>query len=135
MVALLGVVCFLFSSMAFGSTEKMRDMDKDIYTFHTPQQQQMFSDILKDLRCLVCQNEDLNDSQTQFADDLRQHIHQQIIQGQSKQIILKMLASEYGDFILFNPPMKKTTYVLWYAPFILLLIGFFIYYQRVIRQK
>jgi cytochrome c-type biogenesis protein CcmH len=79
--------------------------------------------LTKQLRCLVCQNETLADSQAQLAEDLRREIREQIKAGKSDQEILAYATQRYGDFILYNPPVKATTYLLWFGPFLLLVAG------------
>ena len=75
------------------------------------------------LRCLVCQNESIDDSQAQLAHDLRVLIRQRILAGESNQQIKKFLVSRYGDFILLKPPFKADTLLLWGTPILLLVIG------------
>jgi cytochrome c-type biogenesis protein CcmH len=75
------------------------------------------------LRCLVCQNESLASSHAELAEDLRREVRELMQQGMSDQEILDYLVARYGDFVLYDPPMKKTTLVLWYGPFALLLLG------------
>jgi cytochrome c-type biogenesis protein CcmH len=77
----------------------------------------------EDLRCLVCQNESLAGSRADFANDLRREIREQIKEGKKDQEIIDFLVERYGDFVLYNPPMKPTTYLLWIGPFAFLLIG------------
>ena len=77
----------------------------------------------KELRCLVCQNETLAGSQSDFAKDLRREIREQLIANKSNQEITDFLVARYGDFILYRPPIKSTTLLLWFGPFIFLLIG------------
>jgi len=79
--------------------------------------------LLKDLRCLVCQNQDLADSNATLAKDLRQEVHQLLQQGQSPTEIKAYLQARYGDFILFKPPVKPTTLLLWFGPFLFLSLG------------
>lgn len=112
----------------------------DVYTFENTTQQTEFDDILKNLRCLVCQNQDLSDSHAQFSTDLRTQIHQWIIDGKSEQDIIHTLTHQYGDFILFQPPVKKTTYILWYGPFMIFFIAIIIlcvtvYYRYKVKIK
>jgi cytochrome c-type biogenesis protein CcmH len=76
------------------------------------------------LRCLVCQNETLADSQADLAADLRRQIKDMMKQGKSDQEIIAFLTERYGDFVLYKPPVKPTTYLLWYGPFALLGGGF-----------
>ena len=90
--------------------------------------------LTKQLRCLVCQNETLADSQAQLAEDLRREIREQIKAGKSDQEILAYATQRYGDFILYNPPVKATTYLLWFGPFLLLVIGGVLLF-RFIKQR
>jgi cytochrome c-type biogenesis protein CcmH len=75
------------------------------------------------LRCLVCQNESLASSRSDLANDLRREVREQMNKGKSDQEIIDYLVSKYGDFVLFDPPVKRYTLLLWYGPFALLLIG------------
>ena len=75
------------------------------------------------LRCLVCQNETLADSRADLAEDLRRQIREQMNAGKSDPEILAFLTHRYGDFVLYKPPVKSTTYLLWFGPFVLLIGG------------
>lgn len=75
------------------------------------------------LRCLVCQNETLASSHAELAEDLRREVREQMQQGKSDQEIIDYLVARYGDFVLYDPPMKSYTILLWFGPFALLLIG------------
>ena len=79
----------------------------------------------KELRCLVCQNETLADSRAELAVDLRGQIREQMKAGRSDKEIVAYLTERYGKFILYNPPIDPTTYLLWFGPFVLLLVGLF----------
>lgn len=79
--------------------------------------------LAENLRCLVCQNESLASSRSDLAKDLRQEVRDQMKKGMTDQEIIDYLVSRYGDFVLFDPPMKSYTLLLWYGPFALLLIG------------
>ena len=76
-----------------------------------------------ELRCLVCQNESIDESHADLARDLRLLIRERIVQGQSNAQIRAFLVSRYGDFILLNPPFKPTTWLLWLSPVMILLLG------------
>lgn len=75
------------------------------------------------LRCLVCQNESLASSHAELAEDLRREVREQMQKGMSDQQIIDYLVSRYGDFVLYDPPVKSYTYLLWFGPFALLLAG------------
>jgi cytochrome c-type biogenesis protein CcmH len=79
--------------------------------------------LAENLRCLVCQNESLASSRSDLAKDLRQEVRAKMQQGMSDKEIIDFLVSKYGDFVLFDPPVKSYTLLLWYGPFALLLIG------------
>lgn len=77
--------------------------------------------LAKELRCLVCQNESLADSQADLANDLRREVRDLMRAGKSDAEIKTFLVARYGDFVLYRPPVKSTTYLLWVGPFVLLL--------------
>ncbi|MET0682834.1 MAG: cytochrome c-type biogenesis protein [Casimicrobiaceae bacterium] len=76
------------------------------------------------LRCLVCQNQTIADSNAELAQDLRRQIHEQIAAGRSDDEILAYMVARYGDFVLYQPPVKSTTALLWAGPALLVVIGF-----------
>jgi cytochrome c-type biogenesis protein CcmH len=88
-----------------------------------------------ELRCLVCQNETLADSRADLAVDLRNQIREQMKAGKSDKEIIAFLTSRYGDFVLYRPPVRPTTYLLWFGPFILLIAGLFLLYRYVKQRR
>lgn len=88
----------------------------------------------RELRCLVCQNETLADSRADLAEDLRGQIREQMKAGKSDKEIIAYLTDRYGKFILYNPPVDPTTYLLWFGPFILLLAGL-LFLFRYLKQR
>ena len=80
-------------------------------------------DISQELRCLVCQNESLASSHAELADDLRQEVRELIRSGKSDQEIKDFLVARYGDFVLYRPEVKPLTWVLWFGPFLLLVVA------------
>jgi cytochrome c-type biogenesis protein CcmH len=99
-----------------------------------PALQSRFESIAKDLRCLVCQNESIADSNVELAADLRRQVREMLIAGKSDDAIFDFMTDRYGDFVRFSPPLKPTTLLIWGAPFIMLLLGGAIIY-RVVRQR
>ena len=88
-------------------------------------------DISKNIRCMICQNQSIDESDAPLAKDLRILIRVKIKDGKTDKEIYKFLTDRYGDFILLNPPLKSKTIVLWFLPFILFFIGIvFIYYHN-----
>lgn len=87
----------------------------------------------EDLRCLVCQNESLAGSRADLAQDLRQEIREQMRAGKSDRQVVDYLTQRYGDFVLYKPPLKPLTWLLWFGPFVLLAGaagGFYLYFKR-----
>jgi len=91
--------------------------------------------LTEQLRCLVCQNETLADSRADLAEDLRKQVREQMKAGKSDQEILAYLTQRYGDFVLYNPPVKATTYLLWFGPFILLIGGTGVLYRYLKHRR
>jgi cytochrome c-type biogenesis protein CcmH len=91
--------------------------------FENQAQQDRFDQLTKELRCLVCQNQNLADSDAQLAHDLRREVHDLLLTGRTNDEIKQFLVDRYGDFVLYRPPVQTNTYLLWIAPLILLLIG------------
>ncbi len=86
-----------------------------------PVVEQRLISIAEDLRCLVCQNESLAGSRAELANDLRREVRELIKSGKSDAEIKEFLVSRYGDFVLYKPPVKPTTWLLWFGPLLLLL--------------
>lgn len=91
--------------------------------------------LAENLRCLVCQNESLAGSHADLAVDLRQQIREQMKAGKSDEQIIAYMTERYGDFVLFKPPVKMTTYLLWFGPFILLVAGVIVQYIYLKRRR
>jgi cytochrome c-type biogenesis protein CcmH len=100
-----------------------------------PQIEQRMKALTEQLRCLVCQNETLADSRADLAEDLRREIREQMKAGKSDQEIIAFLTDRYGDFVLYNPPVKRITYLLWFGPFILLIAGTAVLYRYLKRRR
>src|SRR5213080_1499042 len=106
------VICFASVALA-----------KEAKPAEDPQIAQRMKALTEQLRCLVCQNETLADSHADLAEDLRKEIREQMKAGKSDQEIIAFLTQRYGDFVLYKPPVKPTTYLLWFGPFVMLAGG------------
>lgn len=107
-----------------------------LFVFFIPAQLVMASaereiNIYKNIRCLVCQGQSLNDSNSDFAIDLKKLIKKKIIKKQTDQEIYKYLTERYGDWILLNPPLKKNTILLWVIPTLFAILGAIFLIKRV----
>jgi cytochrome c-type biogenesis protein CcmH len=97
----------------------------ETYPFDTVQQEQDYNNLIYELRCLVCQNQNLADSNAELAQDLRKQVHTMLVeQKQDKASVVKYMVDRYGDFVLYNPPVKFQTFLLWGGPFVFLILGF-----------
>lgn len=121
---LLLVLCFAFPTIAKEAQPSAPD----------PVLEERVMNLSRELRCLVCQNETLADSRADLAEDLRSKIREQMRAGKSDQEVVAYLTDRYGKFILYNPPVDPTTYLLWFGPFLLLLAGLFVLF-RYLKQR
>jgi len=96
--------------------------------------QARFEQITHELRCLVCQNESIADSNAQLAADLRRQVSDMLLAGKSDDAIFGFMTDRYGEFVRFNPPLEAKTLLIWGAPFIALLLGGAIVF-RIVRQR
>jgi cytochrome c-type biogenesis protein CcmH len=131
-IALL--ICSAVSSV-FVSTSIQAASTLADFTFTNAKQTQEFRNLIEQLRCLVCQNESLAASQAELAQDLRREIYAMMRAGQTQEQIVNFLVERYGDFVLYNPPMKPSTYFLWYSPFILFILGGGLFIRSMLRQQ
>ena len=99
-----------------------------------PEYQGRYNELLHELRCLVCQNQTLADSGSGLADDLRLEVKRMLDEGLSDEQIFAFMSDRYGDFVLYNPPVKPRTWLLWFGPFVLL-IGGLIGIRQVVRAN
>lgn len=95
----------------------------DVKTFSTEDHRQRFQVLVNELRCPKCQNQNLADSNSPIAADLRDEIYKMLEEGKSDQEIVDFLVARYGEFVLYKPPVKRATLVLWLTPGLLVLIG------------
>ncbi len=108
----------LFSLLTVAAwAEQAKDLAED------PVVEKRMVALAENLRCLVCQNESLASSHAELAEDLRREVREQIRAGKSDKEITDYLVARYGDFVLYDPPVKSYTLMLWFGPFILLLAG------------
>jgi cytochrome c-type biogenesis protein CcmH len=114
---------------AFSHAGEAQDMAAD------PVLEKRMIGLAEKLRCLVCQNESLASSHAELAQDLRREVRDQMAQGKDDQEILDYLVARYGDFVLYEPPVKSYTLLLWFGPFALLLIGGGVLYYQLRKRR
>ena len=105
------------------------------FKFDTPAEELHFKKLIEEIRCLVCQNQSLVDSDAELAHDLRAEVYDMIQDGKSDEEIVEFLVARYGDFVLYNPPIKPSNYLIWFGPFVLLLVAGILLLRAVRRQK
>ena len=96
---------------------------KEIRQFDDPEKQVRFEHLIEELRCLVCQNQSLADSDADLAKDLRNEVYDIIQSGKSEGEAISFLTDRYGDFVLYRPPVKPITWLLWGGPILILFAG------------
>jgi cytochrome c-type biogenesis protein CcmH len=129
----LGIALLLAAYGAFAQTESVTRLDAN-GQLEDPTLQVRFERITKELRCLVCQNESIADSNVELASDLRRQVREMLVAGKSDEAIFKFMTDRYGEFVRFGPPLSAKTLLIWGAPFIALLLGVVIIY-RVARNR
>ena len=93
--------------------------------FKNQAHEQRYQTLIEEIRCLVCQNQSLADSNADLAQDLRKEIVDMIVSGKNDEQIIQFLVERYGDFVLYRPLLKENTWLLWFGPFLFLIIGLF----------
>lgn len=129
LVILLSLVLssILFANTSYGQTT-------DTYVFENPVTETRYKALIKELRCPKCQNQNLADSNSPIAADLRREVYELLMQGKSDIEIVDFMVKRYGDFVLYRPKVSSLTYVLWFGPAVLLLIGIVIV-MLMVRNK
>jgi cytochrome c-type biogenesis protein CcmH len=127
MKAVIFLMLFVFESVAFAGP-------MDSFVFDSPEQEDMFNKLSGELRCLVCQNQAISDSNAGLAQDLRKEIHGMILEGKTEDEIVTFMVDRYGDYILYRPPFKPVTWLLWFGPLIAFVVGLF-YVVRFLRTQ
>lgn len=95
----------------------------DTYHFDDPKQEARYKKLVAELRCLVCQNQNLADSNAELAQDMRRLTYEMLQRGESNEQIVTFMVDRYGDFVLYRPPLKSSTVMLWVGPFLILGVG------------
>lgn len=125
-------ICLILH-LSFSTNAMSFDNNLDAYPFTTTDQSERFHFLLQEIRCVVCQNQNIADSNAPLAVDLRKKIYLMVNKNKSNQEIKNYLVSRYGEFILLNPRMTQHTFILWILPVVgiaLILLALFYKYHR-----
>jgi cytochrome c-type biogenesis protein CcmH len=128
-------VSILVLCLLLGAGTAFAGVTLEAFKFDSKAEELHFKKLIEELRCLVCQNQSLADSDAELAHDLRAEVYEMIQAGNSDEEIVTFLVARYGDFVLYNPPVKPSTYLLWFGPFVLLLLAAFILLRSIRRQQ
>lgn len=120
--AILLAVCAM--AVAIGPEEPFAD----------PVLEAEYQALIREVRCLVCQNQTIADSSAPLASDLRREIRELMAAGSSRDDVAQFLVERYGDFVLYRPPLQPTTWALWGAPIALCVLGLFVF-ARIVRAR
>lgn len=107
----------------------------EVYQFKTSELELRYQTLTEELRCLVCQNQNIADSHAELAQDLRRKVYEKLNAGESNEQIITYMTDRYGDFVLYRPPFNVKTVILWLAPILTLLIGGFGFWTLLNRRK
>ena len=123
------VIIFYFISISFVQANSV-----DTYVFKDAVTEKRFNELNKELRCPKCQNQNLADSNSPIAEDLRREVYDLLHQGKADIEIMNFMVDRYGDFVLYRPRVNSLTYILWFGPAVLILMGVLVV-VFIIRRK
>jgi len=128
-------VLFFFCLLSLQLQAGPKGAPKAPIVFEDPQVESDYLELAEELRCLVCQNQNLIDSNAELADDLRREVAKMLKQGKNKEQVTDFMVERYGDFVLYNPPVKPQTWLLWGGPFLLMFWGLFAMLKKIKAGK
>jgi cytochrome c-type biogenesis protein CcmH len=123
--AIIGLLCFTCLSQAA----------VEAYEFKSSQMEADYNQLIDELRCLVCQNQNLSGSNADLAKDLRRQTHELLMEGNTPDQIADYMVARYGDFVLYRPPLQKNTLLLWLGPFVLLLLVVVVVFMKMSKKQ
>jgi cytochrome c-type biogenesis protein CcmH len=126
-VVLTGLLGLMLASAALAKVE--------VLEFESPEHEERYNNLIAELRCLVCQNQNLADSNAELAIDLRRKTYEMVSKNKSEKEIANYMVQRYGDFVLYRPPLNSYTLLLWTGPFIILLIGVSLLIRTIRRRR
>ena len=115
----------LILSMVLSFTMSVVAAPIETFKFDSPETEKVFHKLSEELRCLVCQNQNIAESNAELAQDLRLEIYTMLQKGQTEDEIVDFLVERYGDYVLYRPPFKPMTWLLWFGPLMIFVLGIF----------
>ena len=107
----------------------------EFHDFKTKQQEQLYLQLVAELRCVKCQNQNLAESNAELAKDMRDKAYEMVIKGATRADVVNYMTARYGDFVLYKPPFKTKTLLLWLGPPVFLLLSLFLLFKLIRGQK
>ena len=103
--------------------------------FETIDQQSRYTQLIENIRCPVCQGQSISGSNSELAKDLREKVHEMILDGQSDADIYSYMVERYGDFVVYKPPLNIKTFLLWFAPLLVMILSLFFLFRSTSQNK
>ncbi|VAW65058.1 Cytochrome c heme lyase subunit CcmL [hydrothermal vent metagenome] len=129
---ILLLLSFLVASLMFSSVASARF---ETHVFPSAQAEKDYAVLVQELRCLVCQNQNLADSNAELAQDMRLRVFKMLEEGKNREEVVEFMVSRYGDFVMYRPPIKSSTYLLWFGPLVFFFIAGVVVVFFMQRQK
>jgi len=107
----------------------------EVKPFENPEYEQRYKNLINEFRCVVCQNQNIADSNAALAKDLRKQVFKMINAGKSDEEIMMFMVTRYGDFVLYRPQFNSMTFLLWVGPFIIFIIGLYFLISFIHQRK
>jgi len=121
--------------ITFGLTALSAFAVVDVFEFENPVDRQRYQSFIEEMRCPKCQNQNLAGSDSPIATDLRRELYDQIQAGRSDKEIVDFMVGRYGDYILYKPQLQRSTWVLWFAPLVLFVVGLAVWVMIMRRRR
>ncbi|MBL1429915.1 cytochrome c-type biogenesis protein CcmH [Oceanicaulis sp. AH-315-P02] len=124
---MIRIITFVIIIMFLGLTQALAVLPGE--QLSDPVLEQRAREVSKNLRCVVCQNQSIDDSNAELAADMRKLVRARILAGDSNEQVTQYIVDRYGSFVLLRPPLKKSTFALWFGPLGFVLVGGFVFWQ------
>lgn len=124
------IVSFAFSFIFLANAVQI-----EFHSFDNPQRERLYLDLIAELRCVKCQNQNLAESNAELARDMREKTYVMVKQGKTREDIVSYMTARYGDFVLYKPPFKSKTVLLWVGPPVLLFFSLFLLLKFIRKQS
>lgn len=138
MKPILRLNSMLFITMLFSSLLLMTSamaVKIEFHSFENKQQENLYQQLIAELRCVKCQNQNLAESNADLATDMREKTYEMVINGKTREDVVNYMTARYGDFVLYKPPFKTSTLLLWIGPPVLLILSLIVLIRRIRAQK